>query len=47
VKLTKRGKTLLRRAKRARKRLKLKATGSFKPSGGSKVSTSRTITLKN
>lgn len=46
VKLTKRGKALLRRAKRARKRVKLKATGSFKPRGQSKVSTSRTITLK-
>lgn len=33
VKLTKRGKAVLRKAKRARKRLTLKATGSFKPSG--------------
>lgn len=47
VKLTKRGKALLKQAKRARKGLKLKATGSFKPRGGSKVSTSRTIKLKN
>ena len=47
VRLTQKGKALLKKAKRAKTSIKLKAKGSFTPRGGTKSSKTRAIKLKN
>jgi len=46
VRLTTKGKALLKNAKRARKRVELTAKGTFTPRGGLKVTKLRTISLR-
>lgn len=46
VRLSKKGRALLKRSKKRSKSVKLVARGSFKPTGGKKISKKRKITLK-